>query len=189
MEVIKELEQPVRPIIKSFCDPQLMTELSALSQKIIETPQFQKVLQFSITSTKGEDVFEGTGSLYDYSKKEFTASTDQFTEMNSVFKGSAFETVYKQIQLAAEQFGVKIGRSRWMRLNPKTCLSLHWDPDEFRFHIPLKTNEKCFFVVDDICYRMPEVGSLYLLNTTKLHTAVNASFEARDHLVFDTFKV
>ena len=189
MEVIKVLEQPVRPIIKSFCDSQMMAELSAVAQKITETPQFQKVLQFSITSTKGEDVFEGTGSLYNYGKKEFTASTDQFTELNSIFKSTSFQTCYEQIQSAAEQHGVKIGRSRWMRLNPKTCLSLHWDPDEFRFHIPVKTNDKCFFVVDDICYRMPEVGSLYLLNTTKLHTAVNASFETRDHIVFDTFKL
>ncbi len=189
MEVIKASEQPVRPVIKSFCEPQVLAELSALAQRITETPQFQKVLQFSVTSTKGEDVFEGTGSLYDYSKKEFTASTDQFTELNSIFRGTSFETVYKQIQSAAENYGVKIGRSRWMRLNPKTCLSLHSDLDEFRFHIPVKTNDKCFFVVDDICYRMPEVGSLYLLNTTKLHTAVNASFETRDHIVFDTFKI
>ncbi len=189
MEVTKISDQPLRSISKSFCDPQLMAELLELAQKITETPQFQKVLQFSITSTKGEDIFEGTGSLYDYGKKEFTSSTDQFTILNSVFKGSTFETVYNQVSSIAKQYGVKIGRSRWMRLNPKTCLSLHWDPDEFRFHIPVKTNEKVFFVVDDVCYRMPEVGSLYLLNTTKLHTAVNASFETRDHLVFDTFKV
>ena len=188
MDMVTTQSEPVESLVENFCPKHEVDSLAQFAQPILGLPQFQKILQFSLTSSSGNDLFDGTGSLYNYEKNEFTSTTDQFNKLNSQFVGSQFEVLLNKVQAEAAKFGVKIGRSRWMRLNPKTCLSLHWDPDEFRFHIPLKTNNKCFFVVEDRCYRMPEVGSLYLLRTTQLHTAVNASFELRDHLVFDTYK-
>ena len=73
-------------------------------------------------------------------------------------------------------------RSRLMRMGPKTCYSYHWDPTK-RMHIPLITNENNFFVIDDEVSRYPADGSHYLVDTTKKHTFVNASFESRLHIV------
>jgi hypothetical protein len=73
-------------------------------------------------------------------------------------------------------------RTRIMRMKPCTCYSLHKD-FSLRLHIPLITNDKCFLVVDDKVIRYPADGSYYILDARKQHTAVNASFEERIHLI------
>ena len=73
-------------------------------------------------------------------------------------------------------------RTRLMNMKPTTCYSYHWDPTK-RMHIPLLTNENNFFVIDDEISRYPADGSYYLIDTTKKHTFVNASFENRLHIV------
>ena len=73
-------------------------------------------------------------------------------------------------------------RTRVMRMYPKTCYSYHQDPSP-RLHIPLVTNDKCFFVVDDEVIYLPADGNTYEIDTTKKHTFVNASFEERIHIV------
>lgn len=73
-------------------------------------------------------------------------------------------------------------RVRLMRLSSKTCYSYHQDQAK-RFHIPITTNDKCFFVIDDIVSRYPADGSYYIIDTTKNHTAINASWEDRIHII------
>jgi len=73
-------------------------------------------------------------------------------------------------------------RTRVMKMAPKTCYTYHQDPT-MRMHIPLITNKGCFFVIDDEVIRLPADGNNYLIDTTKKHTFVNASFEERVHLV------
>lgn len=73
-------------------------------------------------------------------------------------------------------------RSRVMKMKPKTCYSYHIDATK-RIHIPLITNENCFFVIEDEIVRLPANGNSYVIDTTKKHTFVNASFEERIHLV------
>ena len=75
-------------------------------------------------------------------------------------------------------------RVRIMRLKSKTCYSYHQDWDK-RFHIPIITNDECFFVIEDIISRYPADGNFYIIDTTKKHTAVNASWEDRIHLIGD----
>ena len=69
-----------------------------------------------------------------------------------------------------------------MRMRPKTCLSYHYDPTP-RIHIPLITNPSCFLLVNKKAYYLKSNGSAYSVNTKKWHTAINASFEDRTHLV------
>mgnify|MGYP001424922260 CR=1 FL=1 len=73
-------------------------------------------------------------------------------------------------------------RARIMNLGPKTNYTYHQDPTK-RFHIPLITNDSCFFVIDDKVVRYPANGNYYIVDTTKLHTAINASSENRVHIV------
>lgn len=74
-------------------------------------------------------------------------------------------------------------RTRVMILKPKTCLSLHADPRK-RIHIPIDTHENCFIMIDQYAHHLPADGSAYLVDTTKLHTAINASLGSnRTHIV------
>ena len=75
-----------------------------------------------------------------------------------------------------------LSRTRLMRQQKKSCYSYHID-DMKRFHIPIYTNDKCFFIINDLLYRLPADGSIFLVDTTLIHTAVNASFDERIHLV------
>ena len=73
-------------------------------------------------------------------------------------------------------------RARVMRMKPKTCYTYHRDPSE-RIHIPLVTNEKCMFIINDQVHRYPADGNYYQIDTTQWHTAINASWEDRIHIV------
>jgi hypothetical protein len=73
-------------------------------------------------------------------------------------------------------------RSRLMTMRETSCYSYHKDPTK-RIHIPLVTNDKCFMVIDDIVHRYPADGNYYIVDTTKMHTAVNGSWEDRVHIV------
>lgn len=73
-------------------------------------------------------------------------------------------------------------RGRIMNMSHKSTLSWHYD-DSPRLHIPIKVNKGSFMVLEDNVYRF-DVGKSYLIDTTKMHTAVNADFEYRIHLVY-----
>lgn len=75
----------------------------------------------------------------------------------------------------------KIGRTRFMLMKSKTCLTWHVDSTP-RMHIPIFTNESCKMVWDDGTLTM-EDGSLYWVNTTIPHTAFNGSYVDRIHMV------
>ena len=72
-------------------------------------------------------------------------------------------------------------RTRIMRFKPKTCLSWHHDLS-WRIHIPIITNESCFLLIDRTSHHL-SAGHAYKVNTMKWHTALNASFDERIHIV------
>lgn len=78
-----------------------------------------------------------------------------------------------------EKYGLV--RTRIMKMEERSCYTWHRD-SSIRLHIPLITNDFCFFVVEDKVVRM-EAGKAYVLDTRRFHTAANASFETRVHLV------
>lgn len=66
---------------------------------------------------------------------------------------------------------------------PGTKLPSHQDlPDKIRFHIPIITNPKAVFTIEnnDIC--IPADGWIYLVNTTKLHATDNKGTQDRIHI-------
>ena len=76
----------------------------------------------------------------------------------------------------------KMYRTRVITLMPKTCYTYHTDVQK-RLHIPLLTNDKCMFIIEDEVYRFPSDGNAYLIDTTLRHTAINASNEKRTHII------
>ena len=73
-------------------------------------------------------------------------------------------------------------RTRLMRMKPKTCLYWHNDSTK-RLHIPVVTNPHCFLIVDGEQMHIPATGDAYIIDTTKMHTALNASKQDRIHIV------
>ncbi len=189
METISEIvvQQGVMHLHEQFCTQDEINQLYQILDPALRDERFAQYQQISLSSSTGEDFFDGIGSLYDYKLKAMTRNTSDYTIMHKSIQNSSLIDIFDVAKEFVTQFNRKVGRIRLMRLNPKTCLSLHVDLDEWRLHIPLKTNPGAFFVVNNNVMRMPKVGSLYLLNTRDPHTAVNASFETRDHLVFDTY--
>jgi len=125
-------------------------------------PKYDTQLSLQVTA----DGSSGEGQLakLDYKEEDFNVFAYDIPYTNSVLS----------------ELGMY--RSRLMNMKPKTCYSYHWDPTK-RMHIPLLTNENNFFIIDDEISRYPADGSHYLIDTTKKHTFVNASFESRLHIV------
>jgi hypothetical protein len=112
------------------------------------------------------DPFYATGRITDKEHKEtdFTEFLFDLPYTNSILKEN------------------KVHRARVMRMKPKTCYTYHQDWTK-RLHIPLITNDSCFLIVDKEVMNLPADGSIYIIDTTKFHTAVNASLEERIHIV------
>jgi hypothetical protein len=127
-----------------------------------DLPEYDTQLSLQVTA----DGSSGEGQLakLDYKEEDFNVFAYDIPYTNSVLS----------------ELGMY--RTRLMNMKPKTCYSYHWDPTK-RMHIPLLTNENNFFVIDDEISRYPADGSYYLIDTTKKHTFVNASFENRLHIV------
>ena len=123
--------------------------------------------QVALQGVEGNnDPFYGIGRLSEVSHRE-----DEFIVPN--FNIDYTNSVLKKLGMY---------RSRLMTMRETSCYSYHKDPTK-RIHIPLITNDKCFMVIDDIVHRYPADGNYYIVDTTKMHTAINGSWEDRVHIV------
>ena len=123
--------------------------------------------QVALQGVKGNnDPFYGIGRLTEVSHRE-----DEFIVPN--FKISYTNSILKNLSMF---------RSRVMTMREISCYSYHQDSTK-RIHIPLVTNDKCFMVIDDIVHRYPADGNYYIVDTTKMHTFINGSWEDRVHIV------
>jgi len=128
---------------------------------------------------------DGLGSLFDFKANQWLAREADFNSNHPKVTGTPLETIIKEVSRLAQG---RVGRFRLMRLKSKTCYSWHQDPDELRYHIPLVTNEFCLYLTEEGgIERLPEPGRLYSVRTNIPHTAVNASFQDRFHLVISTW--
>jgi hypothetical protein len=69
---------------------------------------------------------------------------------------------------------------------PNTCYNWHVDLGKNCIHIPLTTNEGCWFVFENRCFRMPADGTVYIVNNERPHTFMNSGTTERLHLTFET---
>ena len=166
-------------------------DLEKLRQYFASVKSLGSDTQVCLTHRPGQEPYkDGCGSAYidnDLNQKIFDEK--DFTELVGQHENPIYSIIEQVKAIALENYGLSIGRIRFMTQNPKTCLSYHRDIEEFRFHIPLHTNIRCFFVVNDRVFRMPKEGHLYTLKTDQYHTPVNANISfARTHLVFTTYK-
>lgn len=133
---------------------------------------------------------DAAGSLYDRKTGSFISdefSFDQWNNLPQYLEG--------QLKNLVSLEGIKVGRIRFMRLMPKTGLSVHKDR-EFRYHFVLKTNPHAYIAhavskkidlsdvpMTSITYHIPRDGSWYKVDTTQVHYVYNGGNEERIHLV------
>jgi hypothetical protein len=128
---------------------------------------------------------DASGSLYDKTLKKFTAEEKDFNTWNP-HTPSYTRTILENL---AEQENTSFGRIRFMRLMPKSGLSVH--PDfEHRYHLSIVTNKYSYFGehvgetdVSAKCYHIPSDGYFYKVDTTREHFVYNGGWEPRIHLV------
>jgi hypothetical protein len=126
---------------------------------------------------------DAAGSLYDRTTMTRLAYETDFNLWNVE---SYTTELIKQLELLE---GFKCGRVRYMKLSPKTGLSLHLD-ETVRYHLVLKTNPTAFFAFgvegkEELahCYHIPADSHFYKVDTTIPHFVYNAGNEDRIHLV------
>ena len=104
--------------------------------------------------------------------------------------------VRQEIERLEQECGIKTGRIRFMRMMPKTGLTVHYDA-ECRYHLVLQTHPHAHFGFKnqptqtegfDIpnvgqCYHMPKDNHWYYVDTTKMHWVYNGGDTERIHLV------
>ena len=142
-----------------------MYDLNKIKEEVKTLPEWDEQICLQGTKTfKGP--FAGVGKAINLPEKEIE------------FKYPIFEIPYINSIIKEHN----LYRVRLMNLKSKTCYSYHQDQGK-RFHIPIITDDNCFFVVDDKIVRYPADGNFVIVDTTKKHTAVNASWEDRIHLI------
>jgi hypothetical protein len=83
-----------------------------------------------------------------------------------------------------KSFPFKLYRARLMTMHPRTCYSIHVDNNP-RIHIAIKTHRQARFIftVPPAVRHIPADGTVWWVDTTKEHSAMNGSMEDRIHLV------
>jgi len=142
-----------------------MYDLNKIKDEIKILPKWESQICLQGTETI-KDPFAGVGSARDLPEKEikFIYPLFDIPYINSIIKEH------------------NLHRVRLMNLKPKRCYTYHKDQGK-RFHIPIITNDNCFFVIEEEIKRYSADGNYYIIDTSKKHTAINASWENRIHLI------
>lgn len=143
--------------------------------------------QIGITHRTGatNQWLDADGSLVNRATGEILGKEEDFSNFNDRLP----EYTRKVLENLKITQNTNFGRIRYMRLMPKTGLSIHTDVEQ-RFHYVLKTNPGALFgeylgseQIAATCYHIPADGHFYHVDTTRPHFVYNGSWEPRIHLV------
>lgn len=133
---------------------------------------------------------DSSGSLINVQTKEILGYESDYTLYHDDIGIYTKEIISK----LSDSIGQQFGRIRYMRLQPKTGLSVHVDTEE-RYHIVVKTNKFAYFgqsfedeLIKANCYHIPSDGHVYRIDTTKPHFVYNGGWEPRIHIVLNIIK-
>lgn len=96
---------------------------------------------------------------------------------------------FSQVMEDIKNRGLSPCRARVICLKSQSQSTWHQDmpSDQYgvRLHIPILTNEGCFFECDEGGAHLPADGSAYLLSVNRRHRVINNGNEHRYHIVMD----
>lgn len=122
-------------------------------------------------------------NITSYVPRRNTTPSENYSFWHLDFEKSYIKDLAKELE---DISGFKIGRIRLAWLKPNSGYPIHVDLEPLRFHVPIITNKKCFFLENEKLYQM-HVGSLYHLFTSAEHTAHNWGRLPRLHLIFSSY--
>ena len=115
---------------------------------------------------------------------------NDFTTPTPIFKDYILD-ILQIIKLADPK--IHCSRIRIAVLAPHSESEAYWHTDgdirdgerKFRLHIPIITNDKCFFDYENERHHLIADGSIYIIDVSRKHRAVNLSQENRYHLIMN----
>lgn len=129
----------------------------------------------------GGEVGDGLVTNYDYDKS--SARTKYGEQLPYLM-----ELIERYFNLQYLNFARLAIISNSVIIPHKDLLELEQVPErlrnEHRIHIPLVTNEHCYFSEGNIVYRM-RFGEVWFFDSSSMHSAASFSEEARVHLMLD----
>lgn len=116
-------------------------------------------------------------------------ATGESYRMNSFKDQKAQEELSSIYEFLERSFSGKIIRAEVITMNPYSRIRTHKDRGDIlflgrRIHIPIKTNDKVIFKVNEDSLHM-KASNMYEINNSKYHSVVNNSNEDRIHLIID----
>jgi len=142
-------------------------DLEKIKKELQTLPDMTNISQIGLQGTKDNlDPLLSVGSInkiQKYKESDFIVPIFDVPYINSIM---------------AE---LKMFRTRIMILKPRECYTYHYDFSQ-RIHIPVITNESCFIVENRQLRHLPADGNYYVVDTTKMHTALNGSRDNEDRL-------
>lgn len=129
------------------------------------------------TETDKRGIFWTMNDSYEEIQVERRVNEDAYKIFEPLLMRTYFKNVYDVLSRH-----YKLGRVRILKLDSRTSLSYHRDP-EARLHVPIITNPGALMIVDKEAHHMHADGSTYYVDTTRYHTALNGGNEPRVHLV------
>lgn len=134
---------------------------------------------------KSNDVFFNIKELHNKEAvdDEFMLPESAYNYYNSDLNNE-FSIIPKTILLIENTANLKFGHIKLRYISPKHVEKIHMDYGDYRYHVPIVTNDNAFFVSNNQLYHMNNYKKLYMLNTQTLHTVVNAAgSQGRLHLI------
>ncbi len=115
---------------------------------------------------------------------------NDFTTPTPIYKDYILDVV-KLIKLADPN--IQLSRIRIAVLAPHCESEAYWHTDgdsrdgekKFRLHIPIITNDQCFFEYENERHHLKADGSIYIIDVSRKHRAVNLSDTNRYHLIMN----
>lgn len=155
--------------------------------KILTYTQWLPENQIGLTYRVGAtDLWkDSAGSLYDRENLIELSSENAFTEFNQNVPSYTIDI----LDQLAKQENFKLGRVRYMLLESKKGLTVHYDTS-IRYHLVIETNPYSYIAhttktssVKAMCYHLPADGHFYRVDTRQEHFVYNGGAEPRIHIV------
>jgi hypothetical protein len=143
-------------------------DLEKIKKELQTLPSMDGIKQLGLQGTKDNlDPFLSVGSMNKlkskYNETDFVVPIFDIPYINSIMSE------------------LKMFRTRIMILKPRECYTYHCDFTQ-RIHIPVITNKSSFIVEDRQLRHLPADGNYYVVDTTKMHTALNGSRQNEDRV-------
>lgn len=142
-------------------------DLGIIKEELNKLPDYDKQIYLQGTSKVMDPINPTVGDNY------LLADADETNYATLLFDLPYINSIINEHSLT---------RTRVMKMTRKTCYYWHNDHTQ-RLHIPVITNPHCFLVFEDGTVHLPATGEAYIIDTTKYHSAMNASKEDRIHIV------